>query len=516
MATIATNDIPAAQGAPDLSVAPPLTTVTRLSYGVGAVANGVKNAAFSSYLMLYYNQVIGVPASIVSLAIAATLIVDALADPLIGRWSDVTRTRWGRRHPFIFGAALPTACFFILAWFPPAGMSHLETGLWIFFTAMAARVSISAFEINSSAMTPELTGDYQERTRLFGLRYWFGYAGAFGFTALSLATIFAATPDYPRGQLNPAGYTWFAFFGGATIFVAILLCGIGTMNRIPWLRQADIRPARVAGTRRPSTFGRHLREMAESLKNRAFLSIFGFGVLKYSAIGLYSATSLYFGTYLFKLNGAQLALLTFDSLVAATLAAPLAPVVSNWIGKRNASMIFAVIGVALGLSPLLLSLNGLFFLPGDPRLVPTLFVIGALYGAMVAISLINTSAMLADVVEDSAVRTGRHDAGRFFAASSFMQQASAGVGNALAGAILTASNFPARADPASVTPAMLDSLMLHYIPTSMGLWTLGCLFLLFYPITREKHEANVEALRARAAEARERELRDAPVGGPAR
>ena len=479
----------------------------RLAYGVGAVANGVKNTAFNTYLLLYFNQVIGVPAAIVSTALALTLIVDAIADPFIGRISDVTRSRWGRRHPFIYASALPTAAFFALVWFAPAGLSAFETGLWIFCIAALARVSISAFEIPTSAMASELTDDYTERSRLFALRWWFGYAGSFGFGAFSLAVFFAATPKYPRGQLNPDGYVMFALTGAALIFLAMLACGLGTHGRIPHLRQAGEREA-------PMPVRRHVAEMFTAFANRGFLAIFGFGVFKYTAIGLYSATSLYFGTYLFKLDGKQLALLTFDALVAATLAAPLAPVFTRMLGKRNTSIVMAVGGVALGLSPLLLTYLNLFFRPGDPRLVPTLFVIGAVYGAMVAISLINTSSMLADVVEDNAVKTGQHSAGVFFAASSFMQQCSAALGVFVAGLVLTWSAFPEKADPARVTEAMTDSLLVHYIPTVMLLWTVGALILLFYPIDRARHEANVARLRAEEAQAADTTMREAASGAP--
>ena len=489
--------------------APPMTLATRLCYGIGAAANGIKNVAFTTYLMFYFNQVVGVPASVVATAIALTLLVDAIVDPLIGRWSDTTRSRWGRRHPFIYGAAIPTALLFACVWFPPANATNLTYGIWIFSFAALTRMALSAFEITTSAMNPELTTDYKERTRLFSLRYWFGYAGTFGFGAFSLAVFFAATPEYPRGQLNPDGYTWFAITGAVLITLVMLICGIGTHNRIPYLRQAVVQVKR-------RSLGFHLREMGQALRNRAFLAIFGFGVLKYSAIGLYGGCSLYFGTYVYKLTGGQLALLTFDSLIAATIAAPLAPVMSAWIGKRLSSMIFAVGGVALGLTPLVLAYNDAFWPVGHPMLVPTLFVIGALYGAMVAISLINTSAMLADVVEDSAVRTGRHDAGVFFAASSFMQQCSAAVGIFATGVILTWSNFPQKPAVGAVTDAMTDSLLIHYIPTSMGLWATGALILLFYPITKARHEANVEALRAREAEARSREMDNMPVGAPIR
>lgn len=507
------NATRAAQGAPAAETAaiPPIKLGTRLSYGAGAMANGIKGAAFSSYLMLYFNQVIGVPAAIVGTALACTLLVDAIVDPFLGRWADVTRSRWGRRHPFMYAAAIPTTIFFFLTWFPPQGLSHVQLGFWVFAFAAATRAAISAFEINASAMAPELSGDYTERTRLFSLRYWFGYAGVYGFTAFSLAFIFIESPEYPRGQLNPASYVNFAALGAGLIFLAILICAAGTHNRIPYLRQADP----VGSTPKLHLRG-HLAEMFAAFRNRAFLAIFGFGVFKYTAIGLYSATTLYFSTFLFKLNTAQLALLTLDSFVAATIAAPLAPLFSRWLGKRTSSMVFAVLGVTIGLTPLLLSLLGLFFEPGHPLLVPTLFVIGAVYGAMVAVSLINTSSMLADVVEDSAVETGRHTAGTFFAASSFMQQCSNALGIFAAGLVLAWSEFPERADPATIARPVVDSLLLHYIPTVISLWTIGALILIFYPITRARHERNVEILRAREAEAREQQQRDAALGGPAR
>lgn len=505
----AQGDVAGAAG--DAPASPRINLATRVSYGAGAMANGIKGAAFSSYLMLYFNQVMGVPAAIVGTALACTLLVDAVVDPFLGRWADVTRSRWGRRHPFMYAAAIPTTVFFFLTWFPPQGLSHVQLGFWIFAMAAATRAAISAFEINASAMAPELTGDYNQRTRLFSLRYWFGYAGVYGFTAFALAFIFIETPEYPRGQLNPESYVNFAGLGALLIFIAILVCAAGTHNRIPFLRQAD-----PVGNGPALSLRDHLAEMFAAFSNRAFLAIFGFGVFKYTAIGLYSATTLYFSTFLFKLDTLQLALLTLDSFVAATIAAPLAPVFSRWFGKRMSSMVFAILGVSIGLTPLLLSLFGLFFEPGDPLLVPTLFVIGAVYGAMVAVSLINTSAMIADVVEDSAVETGRHTAGTFFAASSFMQQCSNALGIFVAGQVLALSEFPANADPDTIARPVVDSLLMHYIPASISLWTIGALILVFYPITRERHERNVEILRAREAEALEQQQRDAALGGPAR
>lgn len=476
---------------------PPLDHVTRWAYGSGAIANGIRGVAFSVYLMFYFNQVLGVPAAIVSTAIALTLVIDAMFDPLLGRWSDTIRTRWGRRHPFIYASAIPTALFFALVWFPPQGLSNAQLGIWIFATAMLTRISISSFEITTQAMTTELTDDYTERTRLFSLRFWFLYIGQSGFAALCLLVFFAPTPEFPRGQLNPESYVGFAILGSLLMLASMLVCGLGTHRRIPFLRQAEQRAQRA-------TARAHLGEMFLAVRNRAFLSIFGFGVLKFTAIGLFSAFSLYFQTYLFGFKASEIALLALDSVVAATIAAPLAPRMSKWLGKRASSMLFAIGGVSVGLTPLVLSYFGLFVPVGDPMLLPLMLVIGAVYGAMVAISLINTSSMLADVVEDSAVRTGRHEAGIFFGASSFMAQCSVALGILLSGIILSLAEFPPRAAPEMVTPAMIQTLLAYYIPTSALLWLAGCAILFFYPITRQRHEANLALLKARETGARGR------------
>jgi glycoside/pentoside/hexuronide:cation symporter, GPH family len=473
--------------------APPLSTSARMSYGAGAIANGIKGTAFNAYLLLFYNQVLGVSATVVAMAIMATLISDAIADPIVGRVSDFTRSKLGRRHPYIYGAIIPTTLFFTLAWFPPSGLGDLQMGLWVFATAALARISFAFFEIPTSAMTADLTDDYAERTKLFSLRYWFGYVGAYGFFAISLVTFFAATPEYPRGQLNPEAYVGFAIAAGATIFITMLICGLGTQSRIPWMTQAGSKTV-------PISLFAHFKDMMAAFRHRAFLAIFGFGVCKYSAIGVYAAINLYFQTYLWELVPHQLALLTFSHLIAACIALPIAPIATRMFGKRNSSMIFALTGVTLGLSPLVLRYFGLFVPVGSPALLPTLFVIDAVYGALVAVSLINTASMLADVVEDSAVSTGQHSAGTFFAASSFMQKCSGGIGIAIAGLVLTWSKFPEKADPSSVTEVMLDSLLMHYIPIVALLWGTGIAILTLYPLTQAKHEENVATLRKRAAD----------------
>ena len=210
--------------------------MTKLFYGFGSVGYGVKDVAFRSFLLLYYNQVIGVRADLVSFAILVALCIDAISDPIVGQWSDTIRTRWGRRHPFMFLSAIPAAGSLLFLFFPPLGMSEVQTFWYILVVGCCVRTFITFFEIPSSALAPELTTDYDERTSIASYRYFFAYLGGVGMAFLTLLVFLAPTDEYPVGQLNPSGYHLFAIVGAAIMFSAILISSLGTLHRVKYFR----------------------------------------------------------------------------------------------------------------------------------------------------------------------------------------------------------------------------------------------------------------------------------------
>src|SRR3546814_378905 len=107
---------------------------------------------------------------------SCALVFDAFIDPAVGALSDRTRSRWGRRHPWMYAAALPIAIGWLLLWNPPE-MSDGLTYIWLFATAVLVRSAVSCYEVPSQALTPELTSDYDERTRITAWRYLLGWAG---------------------------------------------------------------------------------------------------------------------------------------------------------------------------------------------------------------------------------------------------------------------------------------------------------------------------------------------------
>ncbi|HSM54291.1 MAG TPA: MFS transporter, partial [Erythrobacter sp.] len=107
----------------------PLPQRLKLIHGFGAVAFGVKDSGFSFFLLLYYNQVLGMDAGVVSLALLVALLVDAVVDPILGNLSDRTYSRWGRRLPWLYLAPIPLAFAWIALWSPPGAEPPSFLGL---------------------------------------------------------------------------------------------------------------------------------------------------------------------------------------------------------------------------------------------------------------------------------------------------------------------------------------------------------------------------------------------------
>jgi Na+/melibiose symporter-like transporter len=479
------------EGGPRMTASgpPPLKVQTKLLYGLGSAAYGVKDAAFRTFLLLYYNQVVGVPADLVSAAILVALVADALSDPVVGQWSDSLRTRWGRRHPLIYASAIPAALAFVLLFFPPQGLSDTMMFLYILSVSIAVRTLITFYEIPSSALAPELAPGYDDRTRIASFRYFFGVAGGLGMAFAGLYIFLAPTPDYPVGQLNPAGYRAFALTGGFVMASTILLSALGTHHRIPWLSKASAAP--FGGLRG------HLRHMKDAYAHRGFHAILGFGLLKFTMIGLLSALALYFGTYYWRLGSRELAILALDGILSAFVAIWLAPKVSQHLGKRNGAILLSFMVILFGCLPYGLSLLGLFVPIGSPWLVPALFTTQFFYSLAGTTSMILVHAMIADCVEEQELKTGHRSEGLFYSAHSFLQKCVSGLGVFAAGLMITFVGLPERANPATLDPAIPRNLVLLYLPlfaigTAAAAWLLRG-----YRIDRASHDATLARLAAR-------------------
>lgn len=462
---------------------------TKLAYGLGSVAFGVKDNGFRSFLVLFYNQVVGLPALWVTLAVAVAMVIDSLVDPLIGQLSDRWTSPWGRRHPFMYAAAVPAALSFLLLWIPPYAWSHEALCVYLIVVAVVVRSFITLFEIPNSALAAELTTDYDQRTSILGYRYFFGWWGGLALTVLTYTVLLQPNAHYPVGQLNRDGYALYGGIAATLMVLSILISTLGTHHHIPWLAK----PA----TSVPIDARGHLAEMLESLKHKPFLAIAGVGLFAAAAEGLGFSIYFYLTTYFWALSPTQTGLLVTDGFIGSALAVALAPLIARYQGKKDAAMLLLVVTVGLSVAPLGLRLSGMFPSNDSPWLMPTLYGLGILRGALGITCAILVTAMIADVVEDSEVATGRRSEGVFFAAMSLINKSVSGLGALLTGIILTLIAFPTGVAPDRIDPDTIRGLALAYIPTIVVLYALALVCLSRYAITRERHEANLRIIASR-------------------
>lgn len=459
----------------------PPSLLVKLSFGFGSMATA-SWAAIGALLLFFYNQVIGVPAHLVSLALGAIVFVDALWDPIIGQTSDRTRTPWGRRHPFIYAAALFVPIAFFLRWNPPADWSHTHLFVYILLTGLFVNLSTSLFDVPANALGPELAKDYHGRTVLLSYRWVFLAMGTILTNLLVYGVFLRATPDYPRGQLNPEGYMPLSLAVSAIIVVSVLVLALGTHHRIPSLHKPSDEPL---------SLGQQLAQVWQTLKNWNF----GVAVLA-SAIagigtGLTNGLTLYFNTYLWELTAEQILILTLISVPAAPIAALLAPPLGRAFGKKRACMTLFFVGVVFNAMPILLRLTGV--LPGNdwPYLLPYLCINLLIVSILGITGFILVSSMIADIVEDAQVNTGRRSEGLILTADSLPQKLITSLSTVVPGFLLTMVGFPERAQPGEVAMEIMHRLAWIYVPIVLVLSLLSVATWAFFRIDEKTHNRNL-------------------------
>lgn len=460
------------------------TLGTKLAYGLGSVAFGVKDGGFTALLLIFYNQVLGVRADLVGLAIMIALFVDAFIDPLIGRLSDQTRSRWGRRHPFMYAAAIPCAVTYYLLWNPPVGLGHDQLFAYLLVVAILVRVSVALYEIPSASLAAELTSDYDQRTSLVAYRYFFAWAGGIGMGVLAFSVFLKTSGS--AGLLVRSGYSHYAIAASAVMLASILISAMGTHRGIAGHMQPP--------PRRPFDLARDLREMGAAFANRSFLAVLAAGLLAAMVAGLTTSLNVYFAAYFWGMSSAQISALILCSLLAATLALVLGPILSRVLEKKTAAILVSLASLVVAPAPIVLRLLGWFPENGTAALLPVLFLFAIASITLQVMAGIICTSMMIDTIEDNELKTGRRTEGLYFAAAFFTQKFVSGFGVLAAGLLLSAVHFPTAATPGQVDPAILRHLALIYLPTVAVVYALSIACLAGYRISRASHQADLEKL----------------------
>jgi glycoside/pentoside/hexuronide:cation symporter, GPH family len=472
---------------------PPETGIGRVraqvGFGAGGVAVGALTVGLNSFLLIYYSQVLGLAPSLAGLALALALVVDAVSDPLVGVWSDRTRSRIGRRHPFLLASLLPMALCYWLLWFPPVTSAN-QGGLFAYLLAItiALRLSMTLFDVPANALIPELTRDYDLRTRFSAAKTSLSWMSANAIGIAMYVFWLADEGGAPgSGVLRQSGYQ------SAAIFIAALVAAAALTLLLVIPPRAV--PSRATAASGPAVL--HVGVFSSLLqiyRRRSVLALLGSAMLFSAASGTALALWIYLYAYFWGLGSTAITLVQVMYLLAAFASLLLLPRLAARRDKRQLALWLSGIFWLSDALPIGLRLLDLMPANGSAALTAVLcahaFVNGVLYNAVVTMVL----SMLADVVEESQLETGRREEAAVLAGQTFVSKTSTALGTLFGGLLLAWIAFPPAAAPGAVPAEVLTRLGGTYVPVMWGLGALSTLLIARYTLTRERRESLVAKL----------------------
>lgn len=428
---------------------PPLTRRFKLAYGSGSMAEAVVISSATQFLMLYYNQVRGLPAALVGMSIAAGLVVNAVADPIVGSWSDRTRSRLGRRHPFMFAAILPVGLSFI-ALFNAPDLPQWGQLVWLAGFNILLQQALTLFHTPHLAFGGELTTDYIERTKVMSYNTFFLWAGDTLCWLTTFGLFFRSTAAFANGALDPSRYGPFSLTIGGIVLVILFCSSYFTRKRVPWIPEA-------APDTQGFTFGNFVKDVGQALSNRNYILLL-LGAFFLSLMqGLRGGLWIYTATYFWRLSSAQITWFALGSFVSYGFGS----VVVAWLHRRfdkrrTVAVAVAVycIGPAL---PLALGYTGLLS-AATPHILVILIAFSLLQHLPFCVMTTTVLSAFADIADENELRFGARQQGILYSTQTFFSRIDQAIGAALAGGALALIAFPRNAVPGHIAPEVLSGL----------------------------------------------------------
>lgn len=411
----------AAEAAEEAQGAPPISVAQMLVYAVPLSAAAFLLFFVQFYFLKFATDVLLLAPATVGALFALAKVWDAVANPLVGYWSDRTTHRAGRRRPWMWASLPLFGASFVLLWTPPedlaAGPELLRTGVLLLVLYSASTL----FLVPHASLGAELTTDAHQRNRIFGLRHATWTAGLLAsFAAIRLVT--------GSGDVREA-VREVAIWGAA--------CGVGLLAITP----AFTRESGAGRGRGGVSLSRALADVRANRHARLLLAVWFIESLGAGVVGVLSP---YVAEYVLR-RPDLVATLPGIYVVAGVLAVPVWVRLARLRGRRRTWLV-AMVGTAF-------AFGGTFFAAsGDTTL---LFVLIGVAGACMGCGGALGNAILTDVIDDDERRTGERKEGVYSAAWAFALKLAVGAVTLAVGVVLEIAGFvPNQPQSASVTWAL--------------------------------------------------------------
>ena len=439
----------------------------KIAYAMPAFALAVVGIPVYVYIPKFYSDIVGINITILGYLMFGVRLFDAVTDPAIGYFSDRTRTRFGRRTPYIAVGSILVAAAMLLLFIPPSASVGFET-IWFGVSIYLLFLFWTAVVVPFESLGPEITFDYHERTSLFGMRDGFLIAGtlAAASSPAAIQWLFNLPPDADGER---AKFFWIAIIYAPLLIGTCWWCALSISEKKP-----KIEPQKM-------DIWRDLRQVA---LNRPFIIL----LIAYtvSAIGnnLPATLILFYVEYVLQSQLADFFLMLY--FVAGILFLPAWIFISRRTGKKAAWLASMAINTG--------AFIGVFFLgPGDELIYGILvFLSGIGFGATLAIP----SAIQADVIDYDELLTGERREGQYIGLWSIAKKFAAAIGIGAGLSMLgTAGYTPNAEQPAEV----LTTLRVLYalIPSICNMVAITIAFA--YPISGQIHMDIRKAIEQRQA-----------------
>ena len=461
-----------------------LSNTFKFNYSIGAVANGIKTDTFTFFLLFFYSRVIGLDPLLAGTAIFIALLVDSVTDPLMGTLSDRTKSKFGRRHPFMFVSFIPVSIFYILLFTPKVewGLSQTQLFLWMLVCTTFTRVGMTLFEVPHRSFGAEIIKDYQERTLLFSWRELITWVAAIGNAFMGYFIFFRSTPSYPYGQLNPEVLFPFALVGGIFMAAGMLYSSLATTKYIKDLSQ-------WSGS---TSIKDIIKEISVAVTNKSFLIFFAGNLTLSIAWGLSNSLALYINTDFWGLSGNLITIFLAIYITSTLMAFYLTPRLVKRLDKKNLVLMcifgtaffspIAFISYNLGLTPERGTLSLIFFLS-----IPLVFI-----SCFSVMGNMTRDSMIGDIADEVELTSGKRQEGVLYSAVSFIQKVNTAIGGFVAGLVLKIIDYP------KDDPTYEQTYSLFFVQGVVGpiLLALPLFIFFFYKLDRNRHEIIIAELEA--------------------
>ena len=413
-----------------------------LAYGAPAIGAGYMYLLLGLYVMKFSTDVLLIAPAVMGLIFSASRIWDAVSDPLVGYLSDRTRSRWGRRRTWLVGSIVPIAAAFIMVFAPPHALEGGALVAWMAVAVIGFYSAMTVFFVPHLSLGAELSTNYHERSRLFGMRHAFYTFGAI----LSLVTFYFLIQAEQQGPEQVRELALYLAVGTSLVMSALIVfAGIHLREPAEYQGRMDANPFQA------------FRDVWHNPHARLLIVVTFIEHIGSAAIGV---LTLYIAQYVVGAPGlAPLFILCY--MVPSTISVPMWIPLSRRFGKVRLWMFSMLLtGVSFG---------AMFALPFiDSLLAKSIYIsIAAVFAGLAAgCGGTISPSVQGDVIDYDEYITGERKEGSYFAAWNFVHKGGMGVMLLLTGFVLQFVGFvPNQPQTMTVQVAMV---------TLYGLFPLVC------------------------------------------